>query len=67
VTNIKGGYSILTTRESGTRSLCSNGTGDADPSPMPIALRTDKIEPTATAMLFLEGQSSLIAAAMVSA
>jgi hypothetical protein len=71
---------ILTARESGTRSLCSNGAGDTDPSPMPITLRTDKIEPTAAAMLFLKRKSSLylpklescqfvalIAAAMVSA
>jgi len=71
---------ILTACKSSTRSLCSNGTSDADPGPVTITLRPDKIEPTATAMFFLESKRplyltklkcckfvALIAAAVVSA
>jgi hypothetical protein len=71
---------VLTASQGCTRSLRSNGTGNADPSPMAIAFGANKIEPTATAVLFLECQCMLdltelesgeiigfIASAMVSA
>lgn len=49
----------LTARKSGTRSLRSNCAGNTDPGPVPISFCTDKIEPIAAAMLFLERKRSL--------